>query len=77
MMNHTETADATILGSFKILVAWALLFIGTTNWTAILTAIALLLTIAFTALQIVKIWRDLKRQARIDKLEKVLGGDEG
>lgn len=67
-----NTNNDSLLGWFKIVVAWVLMIIGTSNWTAVLTSIALIFTIVFTGLQIYKIWHDIKRQQRLDRFAEKL-----
>jgi hypothetical protein len=68
MMTH----EASVIGWFKITLAWVGVWISAVNFTAFLTAVALMFTIIFTGLQIYKIWHDIKRQKKLDAFAEKL-----
>jgi hypothetical protein len=69
---HDQVLDSTLLGTMKIAFAWILVALGSLNFTVFLTLISLTLASIFTGLQIYKIWKDIRRQHRIDMLEMKL-----
>lgn len=55
-----------------MLAAWIGMFFGSINLTQTLTIIALILTITFTALQIYKLWREIKKERAAEAFAKSL-----
>lgn len=72
-MDHEHQVQ---MGAWKILIAWIGMAFGSINVTAVLTIIALALTIVFTALQIYKLWRDIRKDIASEAFAKRLAVEE-
>lgn len=69
MSDHHEINVAGV----KISVAWIIWILGAIDLTKIITITSGLLIITYTALQIYKLWRDIKKDIAKEKFAKQLG----
>lgn len=58
--------DPSTAGAWKILIAWMGMMLGGINIHAALSALALVMTIIFTGLQIYKLLREIQRERKAE-----------